>query len=226
MPPKLSPEQIASIQKRADVATLGEWYVSSPSMTYQSVYSTTKAGDGRDTNICDVKTGTAAQKPRAPGNLAFIANARQDIPALLSHASALEEELRAAREANDHLERQLKRFKMHGAQLSPEEAEQVRQQLGNDMPIRSDDSNLSREGGGEQGIEWSEDATGVCAATLGELEATAYGSVGGGFVAIVRGPDKGIFTTTGISSIDLARRICELVLRSFVPSTPATKGAE
>lgn len=82
----LTPEDIAAIRERAEKATAGPW----ETLADEGEYDFWGSVKGPDYGVChDVQIGYDAL---------FIANARQDIPALLAHVEEATEIIRAASE--------------------------------------------------------------------------------------------------------------------------------
>lgn len=82
----LTPDVLAAIAARAETATPGPWYhCVSGEFDYQWIVEPPHGETALD-SICVVAKSGA---PNAMEDAAFIAHARQDIPALLAHASAL-----------------------------------------------------------------------------------------------------------------------------------------
>ncbi|QJC97180.1 hypothetical protein HC660_27060 [Bacillus mojavensis] len=97
---RLNKKQLEEIRKRSDKATVGHWRA-----TLDDPYDRTYvlgAFNGGVTVIADIKGDADAE---------FIANARQDIPALLEHIAEVEQELREATLIIDRVENLLSKMR-------------------------------------------------------------------------------------------------------------------
>jgi hypothetical protein len=94
---KLTQEQIEEIRKRAETTTPGPWEVGAEVDGMYSglntVVRTTNPPTEWTSRIVSVGQTRRHIKGDAENNVAFIANARQDIPALLAHIAELEKQV-------------------------------------------------------------------------------------------------------------------------------------
>ncbi|WP_324271507.1 hypothetical protein U7118_07460 [Bacillus subtilis] len=90
MKPTITKEKLEEIRKRAEAATEGPWKFCGNKWGDLAVYSPSiRAGMNNGGEIAELEGALLTDAD-------FIANARQDIPALLDHIAELEAELKAA----------------------------------------------------------------------------------------------------------------------------------